>query len=93
MRFVCKQLTQQNIPFITSLSRPIYENEDGSLKKQGDIIRLPLLATTLRKLAAEGAKAFYNGSLTPDIIADLKDGYGTNIIDSYDLLHYRFGLS
>ena len=69
--------------------RPIYENEDGSLKKAGDIARLPLLAKTFEIIAEEGMQAFYNGSLTSDIIKDLQDGYGGNIITEEDLNNYE----
>nr|XP_018666852.1 glutathione hydrolase 1 proenzyme isoform X1 [Ciona intestinalis] len=68
---------------------PVFENDDGSLKKYGDPIRRPLLAQTLKTIAKEGASAFYNGSLTYDIIKDLNEGFGENRITAEDLWNYR----
>ncbi|XP_078482748.1 glutathione hydrolase 1 proenzyme-like [Ciona intestinalis] len=68
---------------------PVFENDDGSLKKFGDPIRRPLLAQTLKTIAKEGASAFYNGSLTYDIIKDLNEGFGENRITAEDLWNYR----
>jgi len=69
--------------------RPIFENEDGSIKKEGDIVRRPQLAKTLEIIAEEGMQAFYNGSLTSDILKDLQDGFGDNIITEEDLNTYQ----
>ncbi|CAK8693132.1 unnamed protein product [Clavelina lepadiformis] len=68
---------------------PVFTNFDGSLKQEGDIVRRPQLAVTLRIIAEEGAQAFYNGRLTDDIVADLKDGFGDSIITKQDLIDYR----
>nr|CAB3248949.1 gamma-glutamyltranspeptidase 1 [Phallusia mammillata] len=68
---------------------PIYENDDGTLKKEGDIIKLPQLAKTMKAIATEGASAFYNGSLTKDIIQDLEDAYGKNMLTEDDLRNYE----
>uniref|UniRef100_H2YDU9 Glutathione hydrolase n=1 Tax=Ciona savignyi TaxID=51511 RepID=H2YDU9_CIOSA len=68
---------------------PIFENDDGSLKKSGDLIRRPLLAQTMRIIAKEGVSAFYNGSLTDKIINDLNEGFGDNIITAEDLWNYK----
>uniref|UniRef100_H2YEV7 Glutathione hydrolase n=1 Tax=Ciona savignyi TaxID=51511 RepID=H2YEV7_CIOSA len=64
-------------------------NDDGSLKKAGDLIRRPLLAQTMRTIAKEGVSAFYNGSLTDKIINDLNEGFGDNIITAEDLWNYK----
>jgi len=65
----------------------IFENEDGSLKKEGDIIRWPKLAETYRRIAAGGADEFYRGSLSSDIIDDIKNAGG--IVAKEDLDLYR----
>ncbi|KAL8592955.1 hypothetical protein ACOMHN_050782 [Nucella lapillus] len=67
--------------------RKAYVNPDtGELYRAGETIKLPLLAATLKKLAEGGEKAFYNGSLTQDIVDDLKE-IGS-IITREDLFNY-----
>jgi gamma-glutamyltranspeptidase/glutathione hydrolase len=48
----------------------IFEPEGRPLR-QGDVLRQPLLAQTLRTLAAEGPDSFYRGALGDRIAADL----------------------
>ncbi len=46
--------------------------EDGNtLGRPGDIICRPDLATTLRRIAVEGADSFYRGSIADEIAADM----------------------
>jgi gamma-glutamyltranspeptidase/glutathione hydrolase len=45
---------------------------DGRPLSQGDVLRQPLLAATLRKLAADGLDDFYNGELARLIAEDLR---------------------
>jgi gamma-glutamyltranspeptidase/glutathione hydrolase len=40
---------------------------DGKAPKEGDVVRFPALAQTLRTLAAKGARAFYEGEIAEDI--------------------------
>jgi gamma-glutamyltranspeptidase/glutathione hydrolase len=42
---------------------------DGKAPKEGDVIRLPALAETLKTIAAKGARAFYEGEIADDIAA------------------------
>src|SRR5262249_60591692 len=44
----------------------------GRAPAAGDVVRLPALAATLDKIAAQGARAFYQGPIAEDIIATLK---------------------
>ena len=53
--------------------REFNTNKDGSLLKEGDIIKMPLLAKTLERIAENGGSDFYSGGLANDIIADLND--------------------
>jgi gamma-glutamyltranspeptidase/glutathione hydrolase len=45
---------------------------DGGAPSIGTVIRQPALAATLRKIAAGGAKAFYEGEVAADLVADLR---------------------
>jgi gamma-glutamyltranspeptidase/glutathione hydrolase len=44
----------------------------GRPLREGDLLRQPLLAATLRRLCAEGLESFYSGPLAAEIAADLK---------------------
>lgn len=44
---------------------------NGKAPREGDILRLPALAQTLKRLAADGFDTFYKGKLADDIAADL----------------------
>jgi gamma-glutamyltranspeptidase/glutathione hydrolase len=70
-------------------ARGIYFQDDGSPRRQGDIIRNPALATTLRLLADSGAEAFYTGALAAEIVAAVRrePRPGTMTLD--DLAAYR----
>ena len=64
----------------------IFERRDGSLKQEGDIIKLPKLAKTYHRIAEGGMEEFYKGSLSKDILADIEDAGG--IITAEDLGNY-----
>jgi gamma-glutamyltranspeptidase/glutathione hydrolase len=42
---------------------------DGKAPKEGDVVRLPALARTLKTIAAQGARAFYEGEIAEDMAA------------------------
>jgi len=44
---------------------------EGRPLAEGDILRQPVLAETLRRLASEGLESYYTGALAADIAADL----------------------
>jgi len=44
---------------------------NGEVPKVGDVVRFPALAATLRKIASEGARAFYEGEIADDIVTTL----------------------
>lgn len=55
----------------------------GTTYKEGEILKLPLYAKTLRVIAQEGPEALYTGSLSKQFVKDIN-----GIIDLEDLAHY-----
>lgn len=56
------------------LFRELVLKPDGTLMKEGDLLRNPKLGQTLRRIAAN-PDVFYNGSLAQDIVDDIAE-YG-----------------
>ena len=46
---------------------------EGRPLREGEVLRQPLLAATLRRIAEEGVDSFYTGALAEDVAADLAD--------------------
>ncbi|XP_052215059.1 glutathione hydrolase 1 proenzyme-like isoform X2 [Dreissena polymorpha] len=68
--------------FVQLITNP----KTGKTYKEGETIKLPKLAQTLQVIADEGPNAFYNGSLTDNIVADIQEAGG--IITKQDLANY-----
>ncbi|KAK2157688.1 hypothetical protein LSH36_186g00047 [Paralvinella palmiformis] len=67
--------------------RELFIKDDGSMREAGDVIRMPLLARTLRQIATYGSETFYNGSLADDIVRDIQDRRG--VVTKEDLSGYK----
>ncbi|XP_069789885.1 glutathione hydrolase 1 proenzyme-like isoform X2 [Narcine bancroftii] len=65
----------------------VFCHSNGTILKEHDIIRFPRLAQTYQILAEEGANAFYNGSLSHQIVADVRRAGGILTLD--DLANYK----
>lgn len=64
----------------------LFVKPDGSLYKEGDVMKRPRLAETLKKIQ-DNPDALYEGSLAEDIVEEIK-GFG-GIVTSEDLKDYR----
>ncbi|XP_033749139.1 glutathione hydrolase 1 proenzyme-like [Pecten maximus] len=69
-----------------NLRRLVTDPNTGLFYKEGETIKWPKLAATFTIIANEGPDAFYNGSLSRNIVQDIKDAGG--IITEQDLLDY-----
>ena len=69
------------LPYVDKLAltpdgRSLYLRADGTPKRVGDGVRNPDLASTLRDLARDGAKSFYEGELARRICDDMRNHGG-----------------
>ncbi|MEO1193348.1 MAG: gamma-glutamyltransferase [Pseudomonadota bacterium] len=71
---------------MTPTGRRIYFHPDGSLKRPGERLDNPDMARTLRLIAKEGAKVFYEGEIAEAIDADMKANGG--LLSAEDLKTY-----
>ncbi|WAR01462.1 GGT1-like protein [Mya arenaria] len=73
-------------PDYPNLSNLLTNPATNSHYKEGDIMKAPKLGKTLETIAEEGPDAFYTGSLSQDIVADIREAGG--IITAEDLANY-----
>ncbi|MFC3067606.1 gamma-glutamyltransferase [Phenylobacterium soli] len=66
-----------------------FTKPDGTKVKQGDIMRNPAYAATVRKLAAEGPKALLEGPIAEQIVAKLHEGPVPGSMTLEDLKSYK----
>ena len=72
-------------------TRAHFYKSDGSPYSEGETLRQPALARTLRALAEEGAEALYRGSLADIFVADMEEHGGLVRHDDLDQYQPRVG--
>lgn len=72
------------------VARDYFYAADGTPRAVGTLLRNPALALTLRRIAADGADAFYRGPIADDIVAAVR-GHPVNpgLLTRADLSDYR----
>jgi gamma-glutamyltranspeptidase/glutathione hydrolase len=73
-------------------AREHFLQPDGSPKPAGTLLRNAALADTLRRIADEGADAFYRGDIAAGIVeevSDVRDGTTPGFMTADDLAAYR----
>lgn len=72
---------------LTKTGREVYFRGDGNLKRIGDHVVNPDMATTLRRIARDGADIFYGGEIAEQIDADMRANGA--LLSMQDLQSYR----
>ncbi|XP_049595019.1 glutathione hydrolase 1 proenzyme [Syngnathus scovelli] len=87
-RALAKALARHNKTIIkdVALCEVFCRSGGGDVLKENDIIKFPKLANTYRKIAQEGADAFYHGELAHNLVTDIQAAGG--IITMEDLRDY-----
>lgn len=75
---------------LTKTGRQVYFNEDGSLKRPGQVVVNPDMTRTLQRLAVGGAESFYTGEIAEEIAADMAANGG--FITLEDLARYEVAI-
>ena len=66
-----------------------FTNPDGSRMKAGDVLKNPAYAATLKRLAAEGPSALYQGRIAADIAARVRQAPIPGTLTAADIAAYR----
>jgi gamma-glutamyltranspeptidase/glutathione hydrolase len=64
----------------------LFLTEDGALPAEGETLRQPALARTLKRLAEDGPLAFYHGEIAEEIAADMRANDGWLAISDLETL-------
>jgi gamma-glutamyltranspeptidase/glutathione hydrolase len=77
------------LPARDEAMRRLYYLDDDTPKPVGTLLKNPALADTLRKIAAQGANAFYDGEIARDISSKVRSAPNPGDLSEDDLAHYR----
>lgn len=70
-------------------ARALYFNADGSPKKPGDRVANPVLADTMQRIAAEGARVLQEGPIAEEMVARVRGHERPGTLALSDLASYR----
>ncbi len=84
-----KLLAAVHLPGRNRAMRRMYYEDDDTPKPAGTLLKNSALADTLRKIAAGGADAFYQGEIARDIAGAVKSAPNPGDLSEEDLAHYR----
>jgi len=82
-------LTLVRLPARDQDMRRMYYQDDDTPKPVGTVLKNPALADTLRKIAAQGASAFYEGEIARDIADKVRNAPNPGDLSENDLAQYR----
>ena len=79
------------IPFLAAEPgiRAVYFNADGSPRKLGERITNPELAETMRLIADQGTRTFYQGSIAAEMVERVRGHVRPGTLSLADLADYR----
>ena len=72
---------------MTSLCRQLLISPNGEVLTEGNTLKQPELALTLRAIAEEGPDYFYNSNFTKKLVKDLRERYNS-ILTFEDFRNY-----
>ncbi len=82
-------LAAVRLPGRNQAMRRMYYQDDDTPKPAGTLLKNPALADTLRKIAAAGANAFYEGDIARDIVSAVEHAPNPGDLSESDLAHYQ----
>lgn len=80
------------IPYIRDFAdtAKLYTKTDGSAREVGEVVKNPQMAKTLKTLAKQGIKPFYEGKIAHDIVKAVKySPINPGLLSLADLKNYR----
>ncbi len=80
-----RETRERMAPWPASMN--IFFKADGATYQPGETLAQPDLAASLKLIAEQGAKAFYEGDIAQKLVADMKAHQGLITLD--DLKNYR----
>jgi gamma-glutamyltranspeptidase len=86
--FLLEQPSSRNLKDLLLTKTSTKNGGRASFLKEGDVLKQPVLANTLKLVAQHGSKVLYEGPLAEAMIKELREEYGS-IITNNDLLQYK----